>query len=451
MWIRISLLVYLSLHVGTSIGDCDWNKVTTDFAVCSAEDEYDDFSVEDLIYPKPSCNHYIEYIEYVSFSTSVGRGDVDVKTGDQLQLYCEAKARIEGYTVTMWLCQESSDTLAQCLCPQTTAKSEGTLYPIKYVQTRDSMFISLNYTMSDVSESSSDRYYCLVQLSFGRHVHGFAEVNVNVRDVHKPEIVLGPKNTTVVLGQESKLTCQATGFPDVNYTWFKDGELLVENNSTRFTIIRERTVSNLYYNSTLQEDAGNYVCHVANLLGIATSEGAFLQVNTSTVTVRPAINTEVNLKLPVGIGVGAGTIAMVAMVTIVVVYRHVMKKQEEILIEQEGQPRPFEVNIERELDMNNFVLKVDGLGGDLTCNFMGGVNVGGADLADRIEALQGVEENIDIPDDEFQGEEDVEYDLGNGDDQYVDFAFDDEGVAYEDVGVAGEEIELGGIFEEVEQ
>ncbi|XP_013407943.1 uncharacterized protein LOC106171955 [Lingula anatina] len=93
--------------------------------------------------------------------------------------------------------------------------------------------------------------------------------NIKLNDVFcktAPQIIAGPSNTTVSTGESVQFTCEATGDPTPDYSWFKDGEALGITSKT----LRLESVSD--------SDAGSYSCRAENYIAGVDSESGYLTV-----------------------------------------------------------------------------------------------------------------------------------------------------------------------------
>lgn len=82
-----------------------------------------------------------------------------------------------------------------------------------------------------------------------------------------PTISQGPQDTVVDLYDEVSLVCMASGNPQPTIQWFKDGQMIMEENSQTLTI-----------SSIDLPDRGLYSCTATNTQGSATSERAVVNI-----------------------------------------------------------------------------------------------------------------------------------------------------------------------------
>ena len=82
----------------------------------------------------------------------------------------------------------------------------------------------------------------------------------------RPQILLNPNDTTVLIGQSARLTCKALG-TDIVYKWMKDNDIVSDANSNILEI-----------NNIIKSDEGMYKCVASNKGGIAKSNPASITV-----------------------------------------------------------------------------------------------------------------------------------------------------------------------------
>ena len=99
----------------------------------------------------------------------------------------------------------------------------------------------------------------------------------------RPVIVSRPVSAQVKRGETIRLNCKATGYPDPDYSWFKDGGQLSEFHD-RFEVESNGT---LVITNAQLDDAAHYRCSASNHLGRASS----------------AARIKVNLPIPEGISI----------------------------------------------------------------------------------------------------------------------------------------------------
>lgn len=73
---------------------------------------------------------------------------------------------------------------------------------------------------------------------------------------------------SVLLGQSSELSCQASGNPLPSITWLKNGQRMdsITNSNIQFTNINHT----LFIYNTSKDNAGEYTCVVENTVGKET-------------------------------------------------------------------------------------------------------------------------------------------------------------------------------------
>ncbi|XP_070539301.1 uncharacterized protein [Ptychodera flava] len=406
VWNRVSFIAGFvlwatSVHCKVQVKNCATGQYEIiPGGLCDAAEDDSDYDFNNVVFPTPSCDLYdaIE-IQEMSFTVDGAKG-VDIATGGDVRLHCEANVntKIKGLTFTMWLCRRSSMTLEQCLCPTTARRGRGAIYTIAYNSSKSLTTLSLDYTITNATHNSTDHYYCLVQVGIGRTVSGFVDVDINVRDTNTPEITKGPKNVSSTVGAAVSLSCEATGFPEVSYKWVKDGDLLNDKNRTRLSIISNTSMSIFQINMTSQEDEGIYACVAVNSLGNETSEGAVLKIENSMPSQTPVTGRE-TLALPIGIG-GSAAVVIVALFSVVMGF--VVRKRGARAKNQRQREREAQTTINQNVEANNFIIHVEGDGAQI--NITGDITLGGKTLGDKV---------VDSTDNEVAGDP-----TDHGGDQY---------------------------------
>lgn len=92
----------------------------------------------------------------------------------------------------------------------------------------------------------------------------------------RPQVVLAPRNTSVVAGNTIVMACVGSGSPTPSLNWSRNGMELTNN--SRLTIYNELVTENgvTFIESILEicsigeADAGEYTCGVANQAGSDT-------------------------------------------------------------------------------------------------------------------------------------------------------------------------------------
>ena len=88
-----------------------------------------------------------------------------------------------------------------------------------------------------------------------------------------PVITIDPINTSVLLhhGNESAMfSCEADGGNNVQYTWFRDGGVMVEGETSSILVLNSVTV---------EKNNTQYYCVASNKSGSTKSNSAHLIVN----------------------------------------------------------------------------------------------------------------------------------------------------------------------------
>ena len=97
------------------------------------------------------------------------------------------------------------------------------------------------------------------------YVHNLAErVCFYIPD--RPEIINHPQNVTEAERNNVTLTCNATGNPEPQFSWFKDKDLVESNNR----IYLSANNSLLTIIDVNRNDSGGYLCVAHNVIGNGT-------------------------------------------------------------------------------------------------------------------------------------------------------------------------------------
>ncbi|XP_068761952.1 fibroblast growth factor receptor 4-like [Montipora capricornis] len=117
-------------------------------------------------------------------------------------------------------------------------------------------------------------------------------IELEFREPQEPYFTVDlPNQLSLIIGQESTLTCQALGVPRPVITWFKDGLLL-----TSSSIKGVKGQSTLTFHSfTLNDDHGQYWCEANNLFGSKRSITVTFTVLMKPVFLIHPINVSVTL------------------------------------------------------------------------------------------------------------------------------------------------------------
>ena len=90
----------------------------------------------------------------------------------------------------------------------------------------------------------------------------------------RPEITKHPQNVTVAERNNVTLTCNATGNPEPQFSWFKDKDLVKSTNR----IYLSANNSLLTMTDVNRNDSGGYLCVARNEVGNDTSKIVVLDV-----------------------------------------------------------------------------------------------------------------------------------------------------------------------------
>ncbi|PRD35153.1 UNVERIFIED_CONTAM: Pxn [Trichonephila clavipes] len=91
----------------------------------------------------------------------------------------------------------------------------------------------------------------------------------------QPVIVMGPSNTTAMMGDIVVFTCDTTGDPQPQVTWQRNGRNIHINGHSSYKILDS---GSLQLDSVGPADYGLYHCLAKNEKGVVSSETAHLQV-----------------------------------------------------------------------------------------------------------------------------------------------------------------------------
>ncbi|KAF1746889.1 hypothetical protein GCK72_023347 [Caenorhabditis remanei] len=119
------------------------------------------------------------------------------------------------------------------------------------------------------TESDEGAYSCRVKNDAGENSFDF-KLAVYV----PPKIVMldKDKNRTIVENNSVTLSCPATGKPEPEITWFKDGETIHADNIQNIIPHGELIGNELKITRILQDDAGRYTCEADNVAGSAEQD-----------------------------------------------------------------------------------------------------------------------------------------------------------------------------------
>ena len=83
-----------------------------------------------------------------------------------------------------------------------------------------------------------------------------------------PVFVIHPTNMTGIAGSSVNLDCTSTGYPKPNIVWYKNNELLPQDNKTLSFVDEISVRSNLHLESLSLSDGGVYRCEASNFLSV---------------------------------------------------------------------------------------------------------------------------------------------------------------------------------------
>ncbi|GBM50283.1 hypothetical protein AVEN_228241-1 [Araneus ventricosus] len=94
-------------------------------------------------------------------------------------------------------------------------------------------------------------------------------------DMTEPVIMMGPSNTTAMMGDIVVFTCDTLGDPPPQISWQRNGRNIYINGHSSYKILDS---GSLQLDSVGPADYGMYHCLAKNDKGVASSETAHLQV-----------------------------------------------------------------------------------------------------------------------------------------------------------------------------
>ena len=119
-------------------------------------------------------------------------------------------------------------------------------------------------TLTNVNAMDGGLYTCVVTNAAG---NDSSDITLNI----SPYFILQPNDTLTSNGDSQTLTCEAEGFPDPVYQWFRNDNEMVHS---YLTAIKS---SMLLFDPVLFGDEGDYYC-------TATSNGISVNSTTATIT-----------------------------------------------------------------------------------------------------------------------------------------------------------------------
>ncbi|XP_066015791.1 hemicentin-1-like isoform X2 [Pocillopora verrucosa] len=125
-------------------------------------------------------------------------------------------------------------------------------------------------TITNVNRKDSGEYRCEASNKLGNDTSEAAELNVKYR----PEITKHPQNVTVAERNNVTLTCNATGNPEPQFSWFKVENTVKSNNRINMSA----KTSHLTITDVNRHDSGGYLCVAHNEVGNDTSIIVILDV-----------------------------------------------------------------------------------------------------------------------------------------------------------------------------
>ncbi|XP_066015799.1 hemicentin-1-like [Pocillopora verrucosa] len=196
---------------------------------------------------------------------------VDIQYKPEITTHPRSMAKKEGKNVTFF-CNATANPL-----PTTSWTKDGS--PItnysKIILLADNKVL----TITNVSRKDRGKYRCVVSNKLGNDTAKAAALNVKYR----PEITKHPQNVTETERNNVTLTCNATGNPEPQFSWFKDKHPVIGVKR----IYLSANNSLLTITDVNRNDSGGYLCVAHNEVGNDISKIVVLDVQ-----YRPALATQ---------------------------------------------------------------------------------------------------------------------------------------------------------------
>ncbi|KAK7131096.1 hypothetical protein R3I94_016284 [Phoxinus phoxinus] len=128
-------------------------------------------------------------------------------------------------------------------------------------------------TLKYVQFTDAGQYLCTARNSIGQDIQS---MYLEVR--YAPKI----QGTVAVYtweGNPANLTCQALAHPGASISWFRDGQMLPNANTTNVKIYNTSTVSFLEVTPVSQNDFGDYNCTATNVIGTESKDFILIQAD----------------------------------------------------------------------------------------------------------------------------------------------------------------------------
>ncbi|XP_063314086.1 vascular endothelial growth factor receptor 2 [Pelobates fuscus] len=167
----------------------------------------------------------------------------------------------------------------------------------------------------NISFKDQGNYVCVAQDKKTQKIY-CSIMPIIIQALKAPGINPQLENQTMNVSQTVEVKCQASGIPEPQITWFKNGDSLVGDSG----IILKDKNSTLTIQRVRKQDEGFYACRACNFLGCDKAE-MYFTVN----------DTEEKTNLELIILVGTGVIALFFWLLLVIILRTVKRPSEEEL------------------------------------------------------------------------------------------------------------------------
>lgn len=160
---------------------------------------------------------------------------------------------------------------------------------VNYAKTKFSWRKSI--TLNPITKSDSGTYKCAAFSKETGKVIDSEQVLIHVIEPQAPKIFSNFNEILVEqqIGDSVTLTCQVSGIPDPNITWYKNGGIFAsKDNATYEENIKQRM--SIILNDLQLEDAGTYECLAKNRVGL-DSETIKLKISSKC---RTTVNRMIN-------------------------------------------------------------------------------------------------------------------------------------------------------------
>ncbi|CAM4668492.1 unnamed protein product [Leuciscus chuanchicus] len=126
-------------------------------------------------------------------------------------------------------------------------------------------------TLKYVQFTDAGQYLCTARNSIGQDIQS---MYLEVRYAPK---IQGPVAVYTWEGNPANLTCEALAHPGASISWFRDGQMLPNANTTNVKIYNTPTISFLEVTPVSQNDFGDYNCTATNVIGTESKDFILIQ------------------------------------------------------------------------------------------------------------------------------------------------------------------------------